>query len=138
MDHSGNKHINLNAGPGVAVREYSTDVAPTDYVLFVDGKPVGVIEAKREDEGYKLSLHEDQAESEATAKWRYLNNQKLPLACSWFRSDADKYITKNITKGGGLLTIRVLDQSKWIILWRLYCIYEIFRSIYALSTSSHF
>jgi type I restriction enzyme R subunit len=58
MDHSGNKRINLNAGPGVAVREYPTDVEPADYVLFVDGKPVGVIEAKREDEGYKLSFHE--------------------------------------------------------------------------------
>jgi type I restriction enzyme R subunit len=74
-----NKRINLNAGPGVAVREYPTDVGPADYVLFVDGKPVGVIEAKREDEGHKLTFHEDQAESYATAKLRYLNNQKLPL-----------------------------------------------------------
>ena len=41
------KQINLNAGLGVAVTEYQTDVGPADYVLFVDGKPVGVIEAKR-------------------------------------------------------------------------------------------
>ena len=39
--------INLAAGLGVAVREYQTDVGPADYVLFVDRKPVGVIEAKR-------------------------------------------------------------------------------------------
>jgi type I site-specific restriction endonuclease len=38
--------INLNAGPGVAVREYQTDVGPADNVLFVDSKPVGIIEAK--------------------------------------------------------------------------------------------
>jgi len=36
------------------VREYQTDVAPADYVLFVDRKPIGIIEAKREDEGFPL------------------------------------------------------------------------------------
>lgn len=40
------KQINLYAGPGVAVREYQTDAGPADYILFVDQKPVGVIEAK--------------------------------------------------------------------------------------------
>ncbi|CAG0944088.1 hypothetical protein BROC_02515 [Candidatus Brocadiaceae bacterium] len=43
--------VNLRAGIGVAVREYLTDAGVADYVLFVDGKPVGVIEAKREEEG---------------------------------------------------------------------------------------
>ncbi len=71
--------INLSENLGVAVREYLTDVGPADYVLFVDGKPVGVIEAKREEEGHKLSVHEDQAEDYATAKLKYLNNEKLPF-----------------------------------------------------------
>jgi len=73
------KNININAGLGVAVREYQTDVGPADYVLFVAGKPVGVIEAKAKDEGYRLSVHEDQAEDYAAAKLKYLNNQKLPF-----------------------------------------------------------
>jgi type I restriction enzyme R subunit len=38
--------INLNVGEGQAVREYQTDVGPADYVLFIDKKAVGVIEAK--------------------------------------------------------------------------------------------
>lgn len=42
--------VDLSASQGVAVREYLTDVGPADYVLFVDGKPVGIIEAKREEE----------------------------------------------------------------------------------------
>lgn len=46
--------VNLSASKGVAVREYQTGVGPADYVLFVDKTPVGVIEAKREDEGFKL------------------------------------------------------------------------------------
>jgi type I restriction enzyme R subunit len=50
--------LNLNAGLGVAVREYLTDAGPADYVLFVDGKPCGIIEAKREEEGQKLTVHD--------------------------------------------------------------------------------
>src|SRR5438552_3306355 len=30
-----------------AVTEYPTDAGPADYALFVDGRPVGVIEAKK-------------------------------------------------------------------------------------------
>ena len=40
--------MNLAAGPGVAVREFQTDAGPCDYLLFVDKKPAGVIEAKNE------------------------------------------------------------------------------------------
>ena len=43
--------INLNAGLGVAVREYQTDAGLADYVLFVERQPIGIIEAKREEEG---------------------------------------------------------------------------------------
>ena len=71
--------INLHQSLGVAVREYQTDVGPADYVLFVEGKPVGVIEAKREEEGHKMSVHEDQAVEYAEAKLKYLNNEKLPF-----------------------------------------------------------
>ena len=76
QDH---KKINLQASAGVAVREYRTDAGPADYVLFVDAKPVGVIEAKREEAGDTLTVHEDQAEGYAGAKLKYLNNEKLPF-----------------------------------------------------------
>jgi type I restriction enzyme, R subunit len=49
------KQNNLNAGIGVVIKEYLIDVSPADYVLFVEGKPCGVVEAKREEEG-RLSL----------------------------------------------------------------------------------
>lgn len=73
------KQVNLNAGVGVAVKEYLTDVGPADYVLFIDGKPCGVIEAKREEEGAKLHSHEDQAEGYAVAKLKHLKNEPLPF-----------------------------------------------------------
>jgi type I restriction enzyme R subunit len=71
--------MDLSAGLGVAVREYSTEVGPADYVLFVDLLPVGIVEAKRKEEAENLSVHEGQAEGYASAKLRYLNNQRLPF-----------------------------------------------------------
>lgn len=42
------KRINLYESLGVAVREMDTDTGPADYMLFIDGKACGIIEAKRE------------------------------------------------------------------------------------------
>lgn len=71
--------INLNANLGVAVREYSTEIGPADYVLFIEGKPVGVIEAKREEEGHNFSVHENQVEDYAQAKLKFIDNKPLPF-----------------------------------------------------------
>jgi len=70
--------LNLSAGLGIAVREYPTDSGPADYILFVDKKPVGVIEAKRPEEGVRLTSHEDQTSkyAESHLKW-FLNNKSL-------------------------------------------------------------
>ena len=70
--------INFNAGLGQAVAEYQTDVGPADYVLFVNRKAVGVIEAKREDEGQTITVVEDQTVGYATANLKWVNN-KEPL-----------------------------------------------------------
>lgn len=76
--HNKNR-LNLHASVGVAVREYQTDTGPADYVLFVHGKPVGLIEAKREEEGQKLSVHETQLEEYAQSKLKRINNDTLPF-----------------------------------------------------------
>lgn len=70
--------IDFTAGPGIAVREYRTDIGPADYVLFIDKQPVGVIEAKPEDWGQKITTVEDQSAGYAAAKLKWLNN-KEPL-----------------------------------------------------------
>lgn len=71
--------INLSAGQGIAVREYQTEIGPADYVLFIDKKPVGIIEAKRNEEGVKLIAAEDQSSYYASSKLKYLNNDPLPF-----------------------------------------------------------
>lgn len=72
------KKINFAAGLGVAVREYQTDVGPADYVLFVDKQAVGVIEAKPENWGEKITTVEEQSAGYANAKLKWVtNNQPL-------------------------------------------------------------
>jgi type I restriction enzyme, R subunit len=74
------KQIHLNAALGVAVREYQTqDGKELDYALFVEGKPVGVIEAKAEDKGFQLIQAETQSKAYADSKLKHLNNDPLPF-----------------------------------------------------------
>lgn len=68
------KHINFGAAQGVAIREYQTDVGPADYVLFVDKQAVGVIEAKPENWGEKITTIEDQSQGYANATLKWVNN----------------------------------------------------------------
>ena len=70
--------IDFNAGLGVAVREYQTDVGPADYVLFVDKEAVGIVEAKSEDWGQNITTVERQSAAYAAAKLKWVNN-KEPL-----------------------------------------------------------
>ena len=55
------KQLNLFAGLGVAVREFPTSTGPVDYALFVEGVPVGIIEAKKDDVGENITAVEGQS-----------------------------------------------------------------------------
>ena len=72
--------IDFNAGPGIAIREYQTDVGPADYVLFADTRAVGVVEAKPDSWGAKLTTVEEQSEGYANAKLKWVSNaEPLPF-----------------------------------------------------------
>ena len=74
------KKIDFSAGAGIAVREYQTDVGPADYVLFIDKNPAGVIEAKSENWGQKITTVEEQSGGYATSKLKWQNNREpLPF-----------------------------------------------------------
>ena len=65
------KQLNLFAGLGVAVREFPTSSGPVDYALFIEAIPVGVIEAKKEEAGEKITAVEEQSSryADSTFKW---------------------------------------------------------------------
>lgn len=63
--------LNPTASLGVAVREFPTSTGPVDYALLVEGVPVGVIEAKKEDAGENITEVEGQSAryANSTFKW---------------------------------------------------------------------
>ena len=65
------KRLNPMASLGVAVREFPTDTGPVDYALFVNGIPVGIIEAKKSDAGENITAVEEQSAryANSTFKW---------------------------------------------------------------------
>jgi type I restriction enzyme R subunit len=71
--------IDFRSGQGQAVREYHTATGPADYVLFVNGQPVGVIEAKKETLGANITTVEEQSSEYASAKLRYIQHTGKPL-----------------------------------------------------------
>lgn len=74
------KKIDWSAGLGIAVREYQTESGGSaDYVLFIDRVPVGVIEAKRDEEGHRITIVEEQSKEYAESKLKYIDNQPLPF-----------------------------------------------------------
>lgn len=75
-----NKSINFGEAKGVAVREYQTDIGPADYALFVDGQAIGIVEAKPEEWGQKITTVEEQSGGYAAAKLKWVSNaEPLPF-----------------------------------------------------------
>lgn len=69
------KRLNLSASLGVAVREFPTSTGEVDYALFVDGKPVGVVEAKREEAGEHITDVEVQSGRYANSTFKWIKNE---------------------------------------------------------------
>ena len=69
------KDLNLLVSLGVAVREFPTSTGPVDYALFVEGTPVGVIEAKKSDEGGNITTVEGQSSRYATSKFKWVKGE---------------------------------------------------------------
>lgn len=68
------KRLNLSAALGVAVREFPTSTGEVDYALFIDGKPVGVAEAKREEKGESITDVEVQSGRYANSTFKWIKN----------------------------------------------------------------
>lgn len=69
------KTLNLTVALGVAVREFPTSTGPVDYALFVDGMPVGVVEAKKDEKGEVLTGVEGQSGRYANSRFKWVNQE---------------------------------------------------------------
>lgn len=68
------KRLNHTASLGVAVREFPTSTGEVDYALFVDGKPVGVVEAKQSQAGQSITDVEVQSGRYANSTFKWVKN----------------------------------------------------------------
>lgn len=96
--------IKLSAGQGIAVREYLTDVGPADYVLFVDKKPVGVVEAKKKEAAINLVT-----ETILQIDWLHLIKDYVAKS---FYIDRDGFDLCLFISKGGLTKMRNLFGGK--------------------------
>ncbi len=69
------KELNLGVGLGVAVREFPTNTGPVDYALFIDGNPVGVVEAKKTEVGEKITTVEEQSSRYANSTFKWVQQE---------------------------------------------------------------
>lgn len=70
------KSLNPMAAMGVAVREFPTSTGEVDYALFVEGVPVGVVEAKKSEAGENITAVEKQSA-------RYANSSLKWVKCEY-------------------------------------------------------
>ena len=66
------KELNLTAGFGVVVREFPTSTGPVDYAIFLNGTPVGVIEAKADEAGEHITTVETQSGRYAASPFKWI------------------------------------------------------------------
>jgi type I restriction enzyme, R subunit len=69
--------MDITAGPGVAVREFPLKTGAADYLLYADGRAIGVVEAKPE--GHTLTGVETQSAKYTEGLPPTLPAHRLPL-----------------------------------------------------------
>ncbi len=85
--------MNLYAAQGVAVREFPLDTGVADYLLFVDQKAAGVLEAKKE--GMPLSGVSEQASWYAIGLPQQIPQFSLPLPFLYESSGVETFFRDN-------------------------------------------
>ena len=75
------KEFDLSAGFGVAVREYPLSKEHSDYALFIDRNPVGVLEAKKV--GWTLTGVEGQSKNYLDTLQEKFPNAPTPGKITW-------------------------------------------------------
>ncbi|MFJ2769414.1 DEAD/DEAH box helicase family protein [Streptomyces sp. NPDC087300] len=111
--------LNPQAGQGVAVREFTLATGRADYMLYVDGRIVGVIEAKRE--GDHLSSAVEQNDRYATgvlkehrlAVWR----EAEPFAFRYATTGAETYFVNRLDPDARSREVFSFHRPETIAAW---------------------
>ncbi len=88
------QRLNLFASRGVAIREFSVITGAADYLLFVDGDAVGIIEAKKE--GETLTGVEEQSYKYRTSVPDDLPVARFPLPFAYESTGIETQFTSDL------------------------------------------
>ncbi len=86
--------MNISAGLGVAIREFPLTTGEADYLLYVDGKAIGVLEAKPE--GHSLAGVESQSAKYKAGLAGNLPHYRLPLPFAYESTGTETWFTNDL------------------------------------------
>ncbi|MGW3954278.1 DEAD/DEAH box helicase family protein [Streptomyces sp. NPDC004752] len=107
------------AGKGVAVEEFTLATGRADYVLYVDGKIVGVIEAKREGTALAGALAQNERyaagvlKEHAMAVWR----RDEPFAFRYVSTGAETYFLNRVDPEARSREVFAFHRPETIAAW---------------------
>ena len=85
------RQLDLSAGLGIAVREFPLTSGEADYLLYADGKAIGVVEAKPE--GHTLKGIEPQSDKYVKGLPKGLPSHRLPLPFAYESTGSETQFT---------------------------------------------
>ncbi|MEU3780248.1 DEAD/DEAH box helicase family protein [Streptomyces sp900129855] len=107
------------AGKGVAIEEFTLATGRADYVLYVDGKIVGVIEAKREGTALAGALAQNERyaagvlKEHAMAVWR----REEPFAFRYVSTGAETYFLNRVDPEARSREVFAFHRPETIAAW---------------------
>jgi type I restriction enzyme R subunit len=88
------RQMNISAGPGVAIREFPLSTGEADYLLYADGRAIGVVEAKPE--GHSLTGIETQSGKYLDGLPSNLPHFRLPLPFAFESTGSETRFTNHL------------------------------------------
>jgi len=107
--------VNLSAAPGVAVGEVSFQSGEPDYTLFVDGKTIGVVEAKPE--GHTLIGVEEQTGKYVAGARSGLPHWGSPLPFSYESTGTETHFTNHLDPDPRSRGVFAFHRPETLLAW---------------------
>ncbi|WP_445548653.1 type I restriction endonuclease subunit R, partial [Frankia sp. CiP1_Cm_nod2] len=111
--------VNPAAGQGVAVREFTLATGRADYVLYVDGRIVGVIEAKREGDHLSSAVEQNDRyaagvlQRHRNAVWR----ESEPFAFRYATTGTESYFLNRLDPHARSRAVFTFHRPETVAAW---------------------
>jgi type I restriction enzyme R subunit len=107
--------LNLSASRGVAVREVATQKGEADYLLFVDGKAIGTVEAKPE--GWTLRGVEEQSGKYSAGMLGGMPAWKTPLPFAYESTGVETHFTNRLEPDARSREVFAFHRPETLLEW---------------------